>query len=220
MTTMRTAVALWGILVVSAPALGDVTATGSGSAAIGVNNGVVNVNGTMVSAEERGRRIVNFLMAKQLPIPGRSYSDSELASGFGVQQRGGFNFSYDILSGSFQGLSSSNNSPIGRFSKIVLQKSGAVLAVLLSQSCDSNARMVCANNFNDWRGALQNIEGNQILEGEMKLGGSAPGSPFPPGTLHKFYAYDGEWRFYIDRMDTPDDGSGPAAITLLLVRER
>lgn len=218
MTTVRGAITLCWLLVISASALGDVTATGPGSAAIGVNNGVVNVNGTMVSPEERGARIVNFLMAKRLPIPGRSYSDSELASRFGVQQRGGFNFSYDILSGNFQGLSSSSISPVGRFSTIVLKKNGGVLAVMLSQSCEPKARVVCANNFGDWRGALQNIEGNQIQEGVVRLGG--PGSPFLPGTLRKFYAYDGEWRFYIDRVDSPDDAGGPAVVTLLLVRER
>lgn len=91
------------------------------------------------------------------------------------------------------------------------------MAVQLQQSCAANARTVCANNFNDWKGAIQNIEGNQIQEGVLKLGG--PG-PFPPATLRKFYAYDGEWRFYIDRMDAPDGGGDPSGITLLVVRER
>lgn len=213
----RTTVLLTALLLASSPAWCDTTSTGSGSAAIGVNNGTVNINGSMVSPEERGRRIINFLNAKQLPIPGRSYSDSDLASRFGLFQRGGFNFSYDVLSGSFNGLSGVTNSPIGTFTKIALQKNGEILAVQLQQSCAANARTACANNFNDWKGAIQNIEGNQIQEGVLNLGG--PG-PFPPATLRKFYAYDGEWRFYIDRMDAPDGGGDPSGITLLIVRER
>jgi hypothetical protein len=206
----------WSGLIAQDSSTGDVTATGTGAVAIGVINGSVNVNGTLVGPEERWQRIMGFLTAKRLPIPGRNYSDADLISQYGIGQPSQMNFSFDVLAGTFPGMSLYRNSPIGDFTTTVLRKGTETIAVMAMVSCVGKPTIACENHFADWSGAIQNIEGNQIQTAEMQMGGPGPG-PFSPGKLRKFYAYDGEWRFYVDRLDA---GAGPTNVTLLVVRER
>jgi hypothetical protein len=199
------------------PSVGNVTATGTGTVvAVGIVNGPVTVNGTPVGPQERWQRIEGFLNAKHLPIPGGSYSDGDLISQYGVGHPSPMNLSFDVLSGNFSGMSLRRSTPIGDFTTIVVRNGTETTAVVAMQSCAGKPTIACENNFTDWSGAIQNIEGSQIQTSELQIGSPGPG-PFPPGKLRKLYAYDGQWSFYVDRVDA---GSGPTIISLVIVRRK
>src|ERR1700719_1097969 len=118
----------------------EVTNSGPGGAAIGINYGTVNTVRAGLSAQERGERILSFLKAKDLAIPGVSYADNALVTTYGVMPRPYMmNLSNPILSGSFQILMNENDSPMGHFAKTFLMRNGRLIGALISQTCVANA---------------------------------------------------------------------------------
>jgi hypothetical protein len=205
--------------LISAAWAQDVNNSGAGGAAIGINYGTVNTVRAGLSPRDRGQRILSFLKAKDLPIPGDSYADNVLMSSYGVTPRPYMmNLSNPILSGSFQILASENITQMGRFAKFLLKRNGQLLGAMLSETCVANAGNACLYNYNDWISWIRSTEGDP-QETETKLGGGGPGGPFQQqSALKQSYVYDGQWRLYVDRTDSVGS-SGPAAITLLVVKD-
>lgn len=195
----------------------DVTNTGAGGAAIGINYGTVNTIRAGLSPQERAERIVSFLKAKDLPIPGASYDDSALMSTYGVKPSA-MNLSNPVLSGSFQTLASDNpQTPMGNFSKVFLKKNGKLLGAMIIQTCVATAGNACLYNYNDWITWIRSTEG-ALQETDVKLSGGAPGPFQQQKDLKQSYVDDGQWRLYVDRMDNVGS-SLPAVITLLIVKD-
>lgn len=196
----------------------DVSNSGTGGAAIGINYGTVNTVRAGLSAQERGERILSFLRAKDLAIPGLSYSNSALMSTFGVSpQPYMMNLSNPILSGSFQILMNESNTQMGRYAKTFLLRNGQLIGALVSQTCVANAGSACMYNYNDWVSWIRSTEGN-LQESRLALGGGGSGPFQQQSALTQSYVYDGQWRLYVDRMDNVGS-SVPAAITLLIVKD-
>jgi hypothetical protein len=203
--------------LISAAWAQEVTNSGPGGAAIGINYGTVNTVRVGLSPQERGERILSFLKAKDLPIPGNSYGDIALMSTYGVKPSG-MNLSNPILSGSFQTLASDNTpSPMGYFVKTFLKRNGQVIGAMITQTCVPNAGSACLYNYNDWIAWMRSTEGN-LQETELKLGGAAAGPFQQQNALKQSYVYDGQWRLYVDRLDNVGS-SLPATINLLIVKD-
>ncbi len=166
------------------------------------------------------RRLRGFLAAKQLAVPGASYGDADLVSEFGVQPLlGGINLSYPILNGSYRALRADIASPIGHFSRIFVEQNGALIGVVISQTCMGNATVVCSNNYTDWKSSIGQILGS-FQESQQNLAGGPAAGPFANtgGTLTQSIVYDHPWRVYLDRLDPP--AGGPTAITLIVASDR
>jgi hypothetical protein len=172
------------------------------------------------SPEDIDRRLRGFLAAKQLAVPGASYGDADLVLQFGVQLLpGGINLSYPTLNGSYRALRADIASPIGHFSRVFAERNGALVGVVITQTCMSNATVVCSTNYADWKSSLGQILG-MFQESKHALAGGPAAGPFANagGTLTQSIAYDHPWRVYLDRLD-PSNG-GPTVITLIVASDR
>jgi hypothetical protein len=168
------------------------------------------------------RKLRAFLAAKQLAVPGGAYGDAELGSQYGARlMPNGLNLSNPVLNGTYRALSAldSNSPNIGSFSRIFVEQNGALIGVMIVETCVGNAAVICSNNYADWKSSIQGIVG-ALQESKQNLD-FGPGGPFSNsgGTLTKSIAYDDPWRVYVDRLD-PSSGGGPTAVTLVVARAR
>lgn len=165
------------------------------------------------------KQLRGFLAAKQLAVPGTTYTDGELIRDFDVKPMSSqFNESSPILSGTFRALSSESSSAVGDYDRFLLQKDGVVVGAMIEQTCKSNSVIMCNDNYKEWKSYLEKIEG-PMQERVRTLPGftSATASGIGGGKLSESTAFDGQWRIYISRLDPP----GPTAsstITLLIAR--
>jgi hypothetical protein len=166
------------------------------------------------------KQLQGFLAAKELAVPGTTYTDGELMRDFDVKPMSTpINVSSPILSGSFRGLSSESSSAVGAYGRFLLQKDGVVVGAMITQTCKSNAAIMCNNNYTEWKSYLEKIEG-PMQDSVRTLAGftSATASGTEGGKLSESTAYDGQWRIYISRLDPPDS-TASNIITLLIARD-
>jgi hypothetical protein len=164
-----------------------------------------------------GRALRAFLASNNLAVPGASYSDAQLMSLGANLMPNGVNLSYPtLLSGNYRALyAQDGSSPIGSTSRIFVEQKGVLLGVMIVQTCAANATVVCANNYADWKSALQSIVGT-LADWKESLTVTTSG-PFANGggTLTKSIAFDDPWRVYIHRIDPPS-GGGPTSVVLIV----
>jgi hypothetical protein len=166
------------------------------------------------------KQLRGFLAAKQLAVPGTTYTDGELIRDFDVKPMSSqMNVSSPILSGNFRGLSSESSSAVGYYGRFLLQKDGVVVGSMITQTCKSNAAIMCNDNYTEWKSYLEKIEGPMQDRIRMFAGfTSATASGIGGGKFSESTAYDGQWRMYVSRLDPPDS-TASTDITLLIARD-
>jgi hypothetical protein len=169
---------------------------------------------------EMDRQLRAFLAANQLAVPGTPVDEQALSARFGLRASG-VNLSYPgVLYGSYRVLTSGNSSAMGSFTRFFVEQNGALIAVVIVQTCTANITVSCASNFDDWKSSLDKIVGN-FQESKKTLDSSPSGGPFGGGggILTKAVAYNAPWRVYVDRSDPPSPARGPTAISLIVAND-
>ncbi len=164
---------------------------------------------------EIARRLNGFLLSNHLAIPGRTYTDAALSSGFSVYpMQNPINLSFSVLSGSYRGLGEVINNPQFHRSRIFLEKDGVIIGVVISQSCSPSFSRFCADAYNNWKSSIEQIESTLAVQ-QLSYGGGSSGPFAKKGTSTELVAYDDQWRVYIDRQDDENSG-GPSGVNLVV----
>jgi hypothetical protein len=168
------------------------------------------------SQVEIDRKLKGFMASRNLAIPGRQYSDQDLLTRFSVRpMTNGVNFSYKILSGTFDGFLSETDSPLGHFSRIFARRNGVIVGVMITSYCSPNMTNVCKNDYDDWHSTLVDAEGAFKISRMEIAGGPAGSDAGKVGVLMESIAYDDHWRVLVNRVDMKGN-AGPTSATLVI----